>query len=284
MHLPIVLFVIQIRVSLEEIVIKKDETAFWTSLGNALRANYEEVKPIGTKRDFLDAFLKNTWKEQKIVIFLDEFDKLFDASNEVRSKCLETFRAIKTNSHLYAIHSIVACGTFSIRHLNSTGQRFSPFNVAEFLRNPYFTLEQTQRLFNEYAQNEKITIDNDIVDDIFSKSNGYVLQLNWYCIESNLPNIYSLFDRHPGMICLCGRAIAEDLRAKIDHRNNLAYEVWQDYSISQQNNTIGYYRTFRRMVELLLSEPATDAINLLRTYFVGFLGEVSWNNESRLTS
>ncbi|RUS12685.1 hypothetical protein BC938DRAFT_478566, partial [Jimgerdemannia flammicorona] len=98
---------------------------------------------------------------------------------------------MRNNSQRYAVHSIVACGTFSIQHLNSTNVRLSPFNIAESLTNPYFSAQQTHHLFDEFAQQEEITIDHRIVDDIYSNTNG-----------------------HPGLICLCGRAIAENLCIK----------------------------------------------------------------------
>src|SRR3954463_14670863 len=73
------------------------------------------------------------------------------------------------------------------------------------------------------------------------------------------------------MICLCGRAIAENL-VKTD---NLTYEAWQDFSTNQLEDRIYAYRTFRRMVDSLLSEKATSAVDLLRSRFIGFLGDVS---------
>jgi len=158
-------------ISLRTVTVKQDDV-FWTTLGNALQANYAEVKPINSSRTFLNAFTQNVQKEQKIVILIDDFDKLCEASKEVHDQWLETFWEIRKNKNLYAIHSIVACGTFSIQNLNLRNQHISPFNVSESLKNPYFSMQQTQRLFDQYAQDEKISIDHDIVKDIYSKSNG----------------------------------------------------------------------------------------------------------------
>jgi hypothetical protein len=134
-------------------------------------------------------------------------------------------------------------------------------------------MQQAQRLFDEYAQDEEITIDRDIVDDIYSKSNGYVLKLSWYPMSQNL-NCSLLFDRHPGMICLCGRAIAENFQEEANKTKNIAYKSWQDFSTNQLDGRIHSYRTFRRMIDSLFSEQATDAVDLLRSDFVGFLGDV----------
>src|SRR4051794_40265986 len=77
------------------------------------------------------------------------------------------------------------------------------------------------------------------------------------------------------MICLCGRAVAENLRKEVDPKtNNLTYEKWLDFSTDQLEQRIYAYPTFRSMVDLLLSKEATDAVDLLRSDFVGFLGNV----------
>src|SRR4051794_27361167 len=82
------------------------------------------------------------------------------------------------------------------------------------------------------------------------------------------------------MICLCGRAIAENLREKVDHKtNNLAFETWLNFSTGQLEDRIYAYRTFRKMVDSLLSEKATSAVDLLRSDFVGFLGDIFITDE-----
>ncbi|RUS17645.1 hypothetical protein BC937DRAFT_89687 [Endogone sp. FLAS-F59071] len=64
-------------------------------------------------------------------------------------------------------------------------------------------MQQVQRLFNEFARKELITIDQNIVNEIHLLSNG-----------------------HPGMVCLYGRAIAENLSSIIDYRtSNVDYEA-----------------------------------------------------------
>ncbi|ORY90326.1 hypothetical protein BCR41DRAFT_402652 [Lobosporangium transversale] len=107
--------------SFEGVAVGNNEPDFWKTFGNALRRNYK-VDDITTKRDFLDAFGRTKFKDEKIVILVDEFDLLFNASDEIRNQCLQAFRAIRQNNHLYAIDSIVLCGTFSLQHLSTTGQ------------------------------------------------------------------------------------------------------------------------------------------------------------------
>ena len=69
---------------------------------------------------------------------------------------------------MYVIHStdIIAAGTFSIMNLNPSNPRISPFNVADCVQNPYFTVEEVKTLFYEFVQDHCIMIDNAIVEDI----------------------------------------------------------------------------------------------------------------------
>ncbi|ORY98435.1 P-loop containing nucleoside triphosphate hydrolase protein [Lobosporangium transversale] len=238
--------------SFEEVNVRNNESDFWGTFGDALRFSYKAVSVITTQREFLNAFSQIELKDEKFVILIDEFDELFKAGDEVRNIFLKTLRAMSRNN-AYAIHSVIVCGTFSLQRLRTTDQHISPFNVNNTIRNPYFTLDQTQQLFNDYAKDEMIKIDDEIIRDVHSKSNG-----------------------HPGMICLCGRSIHEDLRSKVNGSTKcLDYDTWQDFSTDNQNERMFSYHTFRRMVDSLLSESATDAVNLLRTYFIGYLGVIS---------
>src|SRR2546423_11553858 len=81
--------------------------------------------------------------------------------------CLKIFRGIKNTPDGSAIFSIVAIGTFSIRYLNSTDLRFSPFNVGESLNNPNFNENQVCELFEEFANDRNIIIDHEIINDIY---------------------------------------------------------------------------------------------------------------------
>jgi len=129
---------------------------------------------IETMPQFLSAFTREAWKEgERIVILIDEFDLLYAADHDVREDCLTTFRGIRQSDD-YVIDSIIVCGTFSLWGLTTTDPHVSPFNISSRILNPYFTLESTQSLFKAYGDDEQITIDDTIVDDVFFKSNGYV--------------------------------------------------------------------------------------------------------------
>jgi hypothetical protein len=130
-----------------------DDVNFWPTFGRSIKlaAGQEHpVEPIFSARDFLDAFDSAAWII-KIVLFLDELGELYSCQDVIRNDFL---RALPTN-------------------LTS-----SPFNVTEPIINPYFTSEETRTLFYEYAQDNDMTIDNDVIRDGWSKASGCVAQLH----------------------------------------------------------------------------------------------------------
>lgn len=156
-----------------------DTDRFWKSFGDALQASVPNIKlePIASSQDFLGAFLSNVWPGRNIIIFVDEFSEMFCASDGVRDEILRSFREIRNNRHAYAIWSIFVCGTFSIMNLSSTDPTILPFNAANYVQNPYFTLQQTRQLFDEYQHDAGITIDTAVIDDIWFQSNGCAIHL-----------------------------------------------------------------------------------------------------------
>lgn len=81
--------------------------------------------------------------------------------------------------HLFVIHAIVIVGTFSIMHLDSNVSSSrqsldSPFNVKDLVRNPNFSLDKVRTLFAEYEDENKMKIEDEIIEDIYTQTNGYV--------------------------------------------------------------------------------------------------------------
>lgn len=126
---------------------------------------------IQSSSDFLNLFNKEKWGK-RVVLFIDGFDNLYNATDEVRNNCLATLRTIKNTENGYAIKSIIVIGTFSIRYLNSTDSYLSSFNVGVQFDNPYFNENQVNELFNEFASDRSITIDHEIINDIYLQANG----------------------------------------------------------------------------------------------------------------
>jgi len=135
---------------------------------------------MSSQSDFISYFYNNSW-DRKVVLLLDEFGSLYLAQDDVRDDCLQAFRELKQDHEGHTLQCIITAGTFSIISLNTSTRGISPFNVADFVQCPYFTIDETRKLFHQFAQDLDYSIDDDIIEDVWAKSNGSVARLGW-CI------------------------------------------------------------------------------------------------------
>lgn len=157
---------------------------FWNSLGTNISiykrsSEYlDSCTDIKTADDFLRYFSIAGWKEKdpdvRVILFFDEFDRIYNMDERLRSDFLGILRAIRNNIDSYVIQAIVVIGTFSILHLDSSTQSTSPFNIRDSIHNPNFDLEQVQVLFRDFEEENKMKFESGIVEDIFEQTNGYV--------------------------------------------------------------------------------------------------------------
>ncbi|CAG8635509.1 29720_t:CDS:2 [Gigaspora margarita] len=225
---------------------------FWLTFGAALyitASKYFEKDDIKSATDFMMKLAKEYWNDNHVVLFIDEFDTLFEAHDKIRSSFLRTIRAIKTAKNYYALLSSVAIGPFSILNLSSERMTMSPFNVKESFRNPNFMLEQVQTIFKEFENEFNLTINPEIIEDIYNRTNGGI---------------------HAALVCLCGKNINSHLISKLNKNRRLRSSTWLNFVISSMGERIFDYSTFRRMITSLRKEEFRPAIELLRSAFLGF--------------
>ncbi len=142
--------------------------------------------PISSRDEFINYFRKDSWNEKiRVVLLLDEFSCLYEGDNNVRNDCLQALRGLK-HDRKHVVQCVIAAGTLSIVYLNPSTPSVSPFNVTDFIQSPYFTIDETRRLFREFANDLNFSIDDAIVEDVWVKSNGLVIQLDW-CIVPKMP-------------------------------------------------------------------------------------------------
>ena len=139
--------------------------------------------PISSPADFTHYFRKDAWNGN-VVFLLDEFSSLYKGQDDVRDSCLQAFRGLKHDRETHAVQCFIAAGTFSMIYL--TMPAASPFNITDFVQSPSFTIDETRKLFNDFAEDEGLLIDDAIVEDVWAKSNGLVAQLDW-CIIPKMP-------------------------------------------------------------------------------------------------
>ena len=169
-----------VSLSFEQLDYRGTRNQFWTSIGLAIQpgiggtrvaSDEYPIPPITSQQTFFGAFLAKNWAVG-VVLLIDELSELHSASEEVRDDFLRTLRETRNNSEPYAIESIIAAGTFNILFLNPSQSSISPFNISNRIDNPYFTTEETMSLFDEFAQDQGITIEDAVVEDIWVRSNG----------------------------------------------------------------------------------------------------------------
>ena len=119
----------------------------------------------------MDYFSKNSW-DGDVVLLLDEFNCLYQTEHDIRDDCLQALRVLKQRDN--AFQCLIAAGTFV--HL-CPSTRPTPFGIDDLVQCPYFTMDETRKLFQEFAQDLGFSIDDAIIEDVWAKSNGLVAQL-----------------------------------------------------------------------------------------------------------
>lgn len=161
-----------IRVNFQHISPEDSLESFWDTFSFSLS------NKISSPHDFLQYFHCRKGEPASVVLIIDEVSSIHRVQTNVRDSFLNVFRAIRNTDGIYTIRSIIAAGNFNIACL-STSDNFSPFNSGIHIQNSNFTLEEVGRLFHEFAKDHKIQIGDDIVEDVFDKTNGYVSQSSW---------------------------------------------------------------------------------------------------------
>ncbi|CAG8694208.1 18926_t:CDS:2 [Rhizophagus irregularis] len=204
---------------------------------------------IESGSDFAVAF--NEWKS--VVIFIDEFDRLYGTIDKVHDEFLGCFRTIKHAMSMnvnYPILSVIIVGTFGILELNSSNTYDSPFNVRDPFQNPNLSEEQVQRLFEEFGSEHKLNVESKVIEDIYLQTNG-----------------------HASMVCLCGNLI-EKIKLP-DNDDNFSFASWKNLLFTSLNKNIYGYVVFERMLTDLLKEESRPTVDLLRLQFLPNLGPVT---------
>ena len=271
-----------ISVSLEGVDYLHTPERFWKSFGREIAtALGDPTVVISSQREFLDAFVAKSGGSgqgnESVIILLDEFSELFKALDDIRNEVIRAMRWIKQSYDTFTISTIIFAGTFSIVHMNPTDRNISPHNISDALQSPNFSKEETERLFNDFARDEGITMDDMVVSDIWEISNGCVIG-----ILPGIPYLTSLRS-HPGMVCLCGRLVSNRLSSLLDQNSNdLPYRKWKSIPVEVLYGEINDYNTFHSIIASLCHPNPQAAVQLLRSRFAGFLGNVNIQFDAEL--
>ncbi|KAF8350347.1 hypothetical protein F5887DRAFT_1069378 [Amanita rubescens] len=231
-------------ITFESLVYWGSREDFWKSFGMAIDravARYGHglpqgpTTPISSPADLAHYFRKDAWNGN-VVFLLDELSSLHKGQDDVQDSFLQAFRGLKHDRETHAVQCFIAAGTFNIIYLTTSAA--SPFNVTDFVQSPYFTIDEIRKLFSEFAEDVGISIDDAIVEDVWAKSNGNLKTL--LCLQSQ----------------------------------TISYHRWQRFSAEELYGEIALYNPFHSMIQSLSRPETSSAVDLLRSRFAGFLGEV----------
>jgi hypothetical protein len=169
-----------ISITFKSVLFQDGTKEFWESFGMAIDAAAAVYRrgspkgpttPISSRSDFVHYFRAESWK-RNVVLLVDELSSLHSATPDVRDDFLQAIRSFKFDRDTYAIQCLIAAGTFSIVYLNPSTATIPPFNVASIVQTPYFSIDETRKLFREFAEDLGFPIDDGVVEDVWAKSNG----------------------------------------------------------------------------------------------------------------
>ncbi|KYR01860.1 hypothetical protein DLAC_01878 [Tieghemostelium lacteum] len=213
-----------IYVTLEDQFTFKSTEEFWNRLLIVINRGIAKMNlnvkftNAHTIFDINDAISQQIFQNRDVVLFIDEFDRIFDAPPQVKSNILGRMRSWKQNKREFFLKSVVFIGPFDILKIDS--YQYSPFNIVDQVSTQDFTQEEVKEYFGMYQHIKHCTIDSNVVDDIFSLTNG-----------------------HPGLVNVCGRIIDTNINL-----NTICIDDWNKYVSSKLIFGLLGYATVDRMM------------------------------------
>ena len=120
------------------------------------------------------SFLNVEYREQKVVIVIDEFDGIPQA---VLSDFLHTLRHIYIAGKPRCPHSVSIIGVKSITQLNYD-RSISPFNIQDEFDLPNFTSEEVQELLGQYTEETHQAFAPEVITSIYKQTAGQPVLVN----------------------------------------------------------------------------------------------------------
>jgi hypothetical protein len=120
----------------------------------------------------MEAFAPGSW-DRPVVLLFDELSEISPAPEEVRNSFFGTLHTIQLNQRESAITSVIAAGKFSAIRLTTANSSPTAFKFSTVIQSPCFSLEETKQLFDMFARDMMIDIENAVVEEIWGLSDGY---------------------------------------------------------------------------------------------------------------
>ncbi|KYQ90626.1 hypothetical protein DLAC_09255 [Tieghemostelium lacteum] len=242
-----------VYISLENFYFKSIEF-FWErfvhDINRATNGTFPSSK-VHSMFDKQNDLAKKFFLGKKVVLFIDEFDRILSAPDDIKIAFLGQLRAWKPIDPY--LQSVVAIGPFDILFLDkihpiqplsiktAQSRNYSPFNIIDQIPTNDFTLEEVKKLFKLYQDTNKCTVDPKIVENIFDLTNG-----------------------HAGLVNLCGRAVDQGMQCI-----NKYFSDWSEYVTSSLVQKVLRYSTVTRMMsdmEIAPPQYKERLLNYIRSF------------------
>lgn len=183
--------------------LSEDYTRIWISFENLKTAekdlfykdlSYQLHQELSAQSIRIDCTVRDQVEVQKffdrlrdqakpVFLVIDEFEGI---PEPVLSELMHTFRKMYHRRQYHGLHSLALVGVSTLAELVLLSA--SPFNIADQIAIPYFTLEEVKDLTGQYAAESGQNFEEKVVKEIFGNTGG-----------------------QPGLVCSLCRHLTEDI-------------------------------------------------------------------------
>jgi len=167
--------------SMQSFALKNDDKdvndVFFSTWRNAIKSKFNlDLGEINAWQDWLTLFEKNSGLLKKpLILLIDEFDKL---PATIIDNVVSMFRHIYLSRDEYMLHGLALVGVRAVLGVDS--KKGSPFNVQRSVHIPNLTLEEVQKMFDDYQNESGQMVDPDVVQLLYKCTNGQPGLIGWF--------------------------------------------------------------------------------------------------------
>ena len=154
---------------------------------------------INNSKSFLQFFQQP--REQRIVLFIDDFDTLASRPLHLRT-FFNTLTRIINKPLNFGLQAVVTIGSCNLTSYCTSKK--PPFDIAINWKIPSFTLEEVRKIFEEFKRVHGVELEDGCVDHIFEITQG-----------------------HKGMVSFCGKKIYERF---LRESKRVSLKQWKGYA------------------------------------------------------
>ena len=236
--------------SMERVIIDDNDSddVLLNNFARLIELTFKKECPVPENwKQWIDWFSKDKGIFDKpVIIMIDEFDKLHPKHID---RLVTLFREIYINFDNYWLHGLALIGVRAVLGVES--ERGSPFNIQRSMHIDNFVKEEVISLFQQYQEESKQIVDNEVVDKIFEVTNG-----------------------QPGLVCWFGELLTEKFNPGID--KSISMDTWEHvYFLA--TNTI-----HNNTVQNIIAKARKEFLPYVRKLFsqstITFSLDIEWCN------